>query len=100
MHKPAVDIAPDMITLVSGHQDGAIRFWDFLRSPTCVHSVTQHTAHVTHVQFSPRNHYEILTSSKDNSLKIIDTRTYTASQVCYFTFLPTIENYLFIAVRW
>ena len=76
-----VAVAPDSNTLISGHQDGTSRVWDFLRSPTCVHSIKQHIAHVTHVQYSPKNSYEILTTSKDNTLSVLDTRNYNTVQV-------------------
>jgi WD40 repeat protein len=78
-----VTASPDQNTVVSGHQDGGVRLWDPARTSLCTHTVEKlHNGHVTHLQYSPRNSYEILTLSRDNTLSILDTRNYLCSQVC------------------
>lgn len=77
-----VTASPDGNTVVSGHQDGGVRLWDPARTSQSTHTVEKlHNAHVTHLQYSPRNSYEILTLSRDNTLSILDTRNYLCSQV-------------------
>ena len=73
--------AADSSIIASGHHDGSVRFWDPLCS-TMAHTMDKlHNALVTHVEYSPRNCYEIMTSSRDNTLRILDTRTYKPTQV-------------------
>jgi autophagy-related protein 16-1 len=104
-----VDVASDSTTIVSGHMDGGLRFWD-LRSgerttdasgtysslPSTRYSYdsfiftlaltvkTLYSIAVTHeggtssVQFKPTDNTQVLTSSMDSSLKIIDVRTMKA----------------------
>jgi WD40 repeat protein len=68
----------DDTSVVSGHQDGSLRLWDIARTPNCVHTMEKHhTAHVTSVAYSPRTSYHILTSSKDNTLAIVDLRNFS-----------------------
>ena len=76
-----VAVASDANTLLSGHQDGSVRIWDYKRSAVCVHTLKQHQAHVTHIQHSPKSSNEILTLSRDNTLSLIDARTYNTIQV-------------------
>ena len=68
----------DDTSIVSGHQDGSLRFWDISRSPICTHTIEKHhTSHITSIQYSPCSSYHILTSSKDNTLLITDLRNYS-----------------------
>jgi WD40 repeat protein len=90
---PVVTATPDRSTLTSGHQDGSLRFWDYLRSSQCTHTVTKlHTAHITNVQYSPRNSHDVLTLSKDNTLCILDTRNYTAVKVREVSYFSTLSD--------
>ncbi|CAM9355100.1 unnamed protein product [Discosporangium mesarthrocarpum] len=64
--------------IASGHMDGSLRFWD-LRSGSRSHCVSSiHTDQVTSVQFSLGSSNLLLTNSRDNTLKLVDTRTYEA----------------------
>lgn len=72
----AIDATCDGATGVSGHQDGSVRFWD-LRTGEKVHQLSDlHAALVTCVAFSPKGEFQLLTCSRDNTLKLIDTRTF------------------------
>ena len=57
----------------SAHFDGAIRVWD-VRSADVVRESTVHNTVVTSVVALP-NQNEILTNSRDNTLKLVDIRT-------------------------
>lgn len=61
--------------VVSGHFDGVVRVWD-LRSQgrEVANEVKAHVQHVTSVRMMPDGQH-IVTNSRDNTLKQIDTRT-------------------------
>ena len=63
--------------VVSGHFDGAARVWDLRQKPGASCDPTEvrcHTQHVTSVAMMPTNRAQFLTSSRDNTLKLIDLR--------------------------
>lgn len=61
------------VQLASAHQDGAVRFWD-TRTRCCVQELRGlHTDQTTSVSFGGN---ELLTNSRDHSLRVIDPRTY------------------------
>ncbi|GMF13320.1 unnamed protein product [Phytophthora lilii] len=61
------------VQFASAHQDGAVRFWD-TRTRRCVQELRGlHTEQATSVSFGGN---ELLTNSRDHSLRIIDPRTY------------------------
>jgi autophagy-related protein 16 len=57
----------------SGHFDGAIRAWD-LRAGNVARETKVHNGLITAV-FDTPNQNEILTNSRDNTLKLVDIRT-------------------------
>jgi len=70
-----VSLSMDGILLVSAHLDGNLRFWD-TKTGECVKELQNiHTKPTTSVCFS-HNCETILTSSRDNTLSVIDPRTY------------------------
>ncbi|KAG7394403.1 hypothetical protein PHYBOEH_005210 [Phytophthora boehmeriae] len=61
------------VQFASAHQDGAVRFWD-TRSRRCVQELSGlHDEQATSVSFGGS---ELLTNSRDHSLRVIDPRTY------------------------
>jgi len=60
---------------VSGHADHNLRFWDTRNGDNLYHLTGIHTGQVTSVTFSPDGN-TLLTNSRDNSLKLVDLRTY------------------------
>ncbi|ETP55414.1 hypothetical protein F442_00047 [Phytophthora nicotianae P10297] len=61
------------VQFASAHQDGAVRFWD-TRTRRCVQELRGlHTEQTTSVSFGGS---ELLTNSRDHTLKVIDPRTY------------------------
>ena len=76
----------DGSVVVSGHQDGAVRLWD-LRNGEQVACTPPaygqqgagggpvHTSQVTSTVFNPRGSMQILTASRDNTCRVIDSRT-------------------------
>ncbi|KAL4156173.1 hypothetical protein PRNP1_005205 [Phytophthora ramorum] len=61
------------VQFASAHQDGAVRFWD-TRTRRCVQELRGlHTEQATSVSFGGN---ELLTNSRDHSLRVIDPRTY------------------------
>jgi autophagy-related protein 16 len=64
---------------MSGHVDNVVRIWDLGRDGQCVHEITGlHSAPITSVCSNPQNQWELLSNSRDDTLKIVDLRTYTA----------------------
>ena len=63
----------------TGHVDNAVRIWDLGRDGQCVHEITGlHSNPVTSVCQNPCNQWELLSNSRDDTLKIIDLRMYTS----------------------
>ncbi|CEG48180.1 WD40 repeat protein TipD [Plasmopara halstedii] len=61
------------VQFASAHQDGAVRFWD-TRVVRCVQELPcVHTEQITSVSLGGNN---LLTNSRDHTLKVIDPRTY------------------------
>jgi autophagy-related protein 16 len=64
---------------MSGHVDNVVRIWDLGRDGQCVHEITGlHSQPVTSVCSNPCNQWEMLSNSRDDTLKIVDLRTYSA----------------------
>ena len=82
-----VDASPDCNTVCSGHQDGGLRFWN-MTTKDRIHFIPKvHTAIVTCVQFDPKLGRYLLSASRDNTISVIDTRTYETTVV---NFLPLV----------
>lgn len=72
----------DGSTIASGHLDNNLRFWD-ARSGNCVKEVTGiHMGQITSVCPSTDGS-QILTNSRDNTLRILDVRTYETISVLH-----------------
>lgn len=72
----------DGSTIASGHLDNNLRFWD-ARSGNCVKEVTGiHLGQITSVCPSTDGS-QILTNSRDNTLRILDMRTYETLSVLH-----------------
>ena len=75
------DVCPmnaDGSLIASGHFDNNVRIWDS-KSGNMVREITNlHFQQITSVQMSP-DERQILTTSKDNTMKLIDTRMFLSS---------------------
>ncbi|CAG8474153.1 5890_t:CDS:10 [Paraglomus brasilianum] len=72
----------DGSTLASGHLDNNLRFWD-VRSGKDIKEMTGiHLGQITSVSVSPDGS-KVLTSSRDNTLKIVDLRSYEVVQTLH-----------------
>jgi len=69
-----VDMTSDSFTAVSGHLDGGLRCWDTRSGKRTLEISSIHTDCVTSVQFDPSNFTQILSCSRDSTLKIVDVR--------------------------
>eukprot|EP01125_Pyxidicula_operculata_P005391 TRINITY_DN1922_c0_g1_i1.p1 TRINITY_DN1922_c0_g1~~TRINITY_DN1922_c0_g1_i1.p1 ORF type:complete len:535 (-),score=94.98 TRINITY_DN1922_c0_g1_i1:31-1635(-) len=68
-------ISRDATTVVTGHHDQHLRFWD-IKSGECIHDISNlHSGQITSVSLCPDG-YSVLTNARDNTLKVIDIRTY------------------------
>lgn len=66
---------PSENMFISGHLDGAVRFWSG-RAEKKIHEITDlHSDAVTSVSISPNGRY-LLTNSRDHTLKLVDLTTY------------------------
>ena len=64
--------------VISGHYDGAARIWDLRQKPGAACEpveVRGHSQHVTAVTMMPTNRSQFITSSRDNTLKLVDLRS-------------------------
>ncbi|CAJ0745853.1 7495_t:CDS:10, partial [Entrophospora sp. SA101] len=66
-------------TLASGHLDNSLRFWDVKSGKDIKELTNIHLGQITSVCLSP-DRTKVLTNSRDNSLKLIDLRTYQIEQ--------------------
>ncbi|KAH9251693.1 hypothetical protein BASA81_010363, partial [Batrachochytrium salamandrivorans] len=63
--------------IVSGHLDNNLRIWD-ARTGNNIREITGiHSGQITNVEILP-NSLQILTTSRDNTLQVLDVRTYKA----------------------
>ncbi|KAL7444301.1 hypothetical protein ACHAXH_007124 [Discostella pseudostelligera] len=69
------DVSYETHTVVSGHLDGGIRFWDARSGDRVLDIPSLHEGGVTSVHWKPGNSNAILTNGKDSTLKVIDTRS-------------------------
>ena len=71
----ALDVSKQTIssssTAVSGHADGAVRLWDLRTGEKTAEIGGAHGGHVTSVSFSPVEGTQVLTNSRDGTMKII-----------------------------
>jgi autophagy-related protein 16 len=73
----AVTYGDGASVVVSGHFDGACRVWDLRQKPGQAADpieVKAHAQHVTSVATMPSNRSQFVTSSRDNTLKLVDQR--------------------------
>jgi autophagy-related protein 16 len=82
----SVCLTYDGLVIVSGHLDSQLRFWDVKTGDSIKTLETLHTQQITHVALSPDGH-SILTTSRDNCLKLVDSRTYTEIQTFKYSCL-------------
>eukprot|EP01121_Diplochlamys_sp_Union-15-3_P016425 TRINITY_DN5575_c0_g1_i2.p1 TRINITY_DN5575_c0_g1~~TRINITY_DN5575_c0_g1_i2.p1 ORF type:complete len:241 (+),score=45.70 TRINITY_DN5575_c0_g1_i2:373-1095(+) len=74
-----IGMSVDGMILCSGHFDGALRFWD-AKSGELAHEVESlHSGQITSTKVSPDG-FSVLTSSRDNTLKTVDIRTFEVLQ--------------------
>ena len=62
------------VTVVSGHMDGSLRFWDVRSGDRTADIPGLHEGGVTSVQFDPVKSNYLLTNGRDSRLKITDVR--------------------------
>lgn len=75
-----VDVSADISTVVSGHMDGGLRFFDLRTGDRTADVPSLHTEGITSVGFDPMDSRKILTNGKDSALKIVDVRMCRAVQ--------------------
>jgi WD40 repeat protein len=81
----SVSVSSDCNTVASGHQDGGLRMWS-MHTKDKIHAIPKlHLSQITCTLFDPRRNYLILTASRDNTISLIDSRTYEQLQVSSVT---------------
>ena len=79
-----LDVSYDSVTAVTGHLDGGVRFFDIRSSERTAEVTELHSGGVTSVNFNPNNNAEILTTGRDNTLKLVDVRKSGQELQTYF----------------
>ena len=71
----SLDVSLSESVTASGHRDGALRFWG-IRDKKMIREIKNlHDGLITSVAYLPEGG-QIITNSRDNTLKLIDLRTY------------------------
>mmetsp|Transcript_9991 Transcript_9991/g.21127 ORF Transcript_9991/g.21127 Transcript_9991/m.21127 type:complete len:620 (-) Transcript_9991:869-2728(-) len=68
----SIDIENNSYTIVSGHTDGGLRFWDIRTGQRNAEIKSVHGGAITSVQFHPLDCSKVLTNAMDSRIKIID----------------------------
>uniref|UniRef100_A0A7S2AAH2 Autophagy-related protein 16 domain-containing protein n=1 Tax=Trieres chinensis TaxID=1514140 RepID=A0A7S2AAH2_TRICV len=89
----SLDVSNDAVTVVSGHMDGGLRFWDMRTADRTADISSLHEGGITSVYFSPSNNTHLLTSGRDSTLKLVDMRTCTTLQTFFHGDFRTLVNY-------
>jgi len=71
----SIDVANDSYTLVSGHTNGSLQFWDVRTGERNAEIENAHRSAITSVQFHPVDGSKVLTNGMDSLIKIVDVRT-------------------------
>lgn len=71
----AVDISISDTMISSGHRDGSVRVWSVRDHKLIKEIKDSHDDCITALQYMPDSN-QIITNSRDNTLKLIDTRTF------------------------
>lgn len=71
----SIDVADDSYTVVSGHTDGGLRFWDVRTGQRSAEIENVHGSAITSVQFHPLDSSKVLTNGMDSRIKIVDIRS-------------------------
>jgi autophagy-related protein 16 len=72
-------LSKDNSIIISGHLDHQLRLWD-LKNGDCIKEISDHSGQISGTVLSPDGR-TILTTSRDNTLKSFDIRTYEVLQV-------------------
>ena len=87
-----VRFKPDDNTLAIGYTDGFVELWD-VEAKKKISELKAHTAEVNDIRFNNKE-MQMATASKDNTLKIWDTRDLTTLPITF----PASENEAFVLV--
>lgn len=70
----ALDVAVSDSIVASGHRDGSLRFWS-IRDNSLVHEIKNvHDSIVSSVSYMPNDGNQVITSSRDHTVKLVDIR--------------------------
>lgn len=87
-----VDVQIDGGSIVSGHQDGGVRFWDLRSSGLRSEIKGLHHGGITSVHWNPSNPTLLLTNGMDSVCKVVDIRTYLPLHTFQHEGLKTVHN--------
>ncbi|KAJ3274962.1 hypothetical protein HDV01_001826 [Terramyces sp. JEL0728] len=74
-------LSPDGSLIGSGHLDNNLRIWDSKSGKSVKEISGIHFGQITSVQVSP-DYRKVMTTSRDNTIKIMDTRMYMTLSTC------------------
>jgi|LauGreDrversion4_2_1035121.scaffolds.fasta_scaffold514721_1 autophagy-related protein 16-1 len=76
----SLDIATSDAVTCSGHRDGSIKFWS-IKEGKIMHEIKAvHEASISSCQYMPGNANQVITSSRDQTVKVVDVRNYKVVQ--------------------
>lgn len=88
-----LDVSSDAQTVVSGHMDGGMRFWDVRSGDRTADIPSVSEGGVTSVHFNPADNTKLLTNGRDSTLKLVDVRTCTTVQTISHPDFRTLTNH-------
>ena len=76
----SLDIAMSDSVTVSGHRDGSLKFWS-IRDSRMLHEMKNiHDSSISSVQYLPGDGNYVITSSRDQTVKLVDVRMFKVAQ--------------------
>jgi autophagy-related protein 16 len=87
------DVSGETQSVVTGHLDGGLRFWDVRSGDRILDIPSLHDGGITSVHWNPKNGHEVLTNGRDSTLKIVDARTSTIISTFIDRGFRTLTNY-------
>jgi autophagy-related protein 16 len=72
----SLDIAVSDSIAVSGHRDGSLKFWSIKDGKMMQEVKGVHDALVSSCQYMPGDANQVITSSRDQTVKVVDVRMF------------------------
>ncbi|GMI38515.1 hypothetical protein TeGR_g6717, partial [Tetraparma gracilis] len=69
-----IGISVNASSVATAHADGGVRFWDLSKLTKILEMPSVHTGQCTSCEFHPFDGYTVLTTGRDNAIRLLDSR--------------------------